>query len=286
MALYYISSVSGIAAANPSEFELDDSEETFHSSPRVFTTFRPQPESLRRFAAEDPQWREMFPRPAEHLERVFYDAASLGIFNGSAEYHRPEHVEQLMLSTINQYTREEWDGIGTPIIRIILSRESAAVHLSTSDAPPHGSGITRLRSLVAERPMSEYKTTLTAVSRRAQATARQFGDDDALLLGPDQVVREAAWANIFWFDRNGSLHTPERDLLPGVTRGILLQHWPCSLTSITADTLAETAREIFLTKATAGVVPVGWVDGKAIGNGAPGEQTAEISQWLLNSYAG
>ena len=59
--------------------------------------------------------------------------------------------------------------------------------------------------------------------RQAGIEAKQAGADDALMLTVNGFVAETSIANIFW-EKDGVLYTPSAscDILPGVTRGIVL----------------------------------------------------------------
>jgi|GEM_PF-281876 len=58
----------------------------------------------------------------------------------------------------------------------------------------------------------------------AAAEAQRRGADDALMLTVDGHLSETTVANLFW-EESGTVYTPsaECDLLPGITRGILLE---------------------------------------------------------------
>jgi D-alanine transaminase len=95
-------------------------------------------------------------------------------------------------------------------------------------------------------------------------------------------VTEGASTNAWIVDREGTVIT--RDLstaiLPGVTRRIMLEAMAQAQVKVVERkfTLAEAlqAREAFISSATGAAVPVVAIDGKAIGNGAPGPVTQRI----------
>lgn len=112
--------------------------------------------------------------------------------------------------------------------------------------------------------------------------ARGCGADDAMLLDARGFVAEASGANLFLVE-NGTLHTPEiTSALDGITRDTV---WTLAEAeglevrerSITRDEV-YTADEVFLTGTAVEVQPIVEVDGRAIGDGAPGPVTGRIKE--------
>jgi branched-chain amino acid aminotransferase len=102
----------------------------------------------------------------------------------------------------------------------------------------------------------------------------------AVLIDPDGFLTEGTSANLFLV-RNGKLETPApRNLLPGITRGVVLElaarlGIPAAETDLTpADAL--TADEIFLTSTSIGVVHGRSFDGRQIGDGLAGPITRQL----------
>ena len=125
---------------------------------------------------------------------------------------------------------------------------------------------------------------LANVLARNAAAARGF--DDALFLGPDGEVREAAAANFFAI-RQGQLCTPVTDatILPGITRQWILAcarrlHVPiCERRLRLADVLS--ADEAFVSSTTVELLPVVRVDDHTIGPGRPGPVSKAIHEEML-----
>ena len=113
------------------------------------------------------------------------------------------------------------------------------------------------------------------------------GCDEALLLR-DGMVTEAAAANLF-IVADGGIATPpaSQELLHGITRGHLLalargaglavQERPVSLEEALA------ASEVWLTSTSLEVWPVSHIDGKPIGEGAPGEVFQQVDALFQES---
>ncbi len=101
------------------------------------------------------------------------------------------------------------------------------------------------------------------------------GAYEAILIR-DGLVTEGAASNVFVVDDHGHLLTPPADhrVLPGITRDVVLElaaqaGLPHAEAPIDRERLAR-AREIWLTSSTREIVPVGRLDDRPIGDGAPG----------------
>jgi D-alanine transaminase len=128
----------------------------------------------------------------------------------------------------------------------------------------------------------DIKTVQLLPNLLAKQAARAAGAFEAWLVDRDGYVTEGASTNAWIVDREGTVIT--RDLstaiLPGVTRRIMLEAMAEGQVKVVERkfTLAEAlqAREAFISSATGAAVPVVAIDGKAIGNGAPGPVTRRI----------
>ncbi len=134
------------------------------------------------------------------------------------------------------------------------------------------------------------KSTSYAENMVAQDEAGRRDADDALFVGPDGIVLEAPTSNVWWRE-DRRLLTPSLELpiLAGVTRATLLE-----LVSDLGYGVEEgryplerllAAHEAFLTSSVREVMPVVAVDGRPIGDGAPGP-AAEALQRALRAAAG
>jgi branched-chain amino acid aminotransferase len=120
--------------------------------------------------------------------------------------------------------------------------------------------------------------------------AQANGADDALLLDQSGLVTETSGANLF-IVRDGELQTPPLScVLEGITRDSVislateagLRVWQQPLTR--DDIYA--ADEMFLTGTASEVTPVTQVDGRPIGDGAPGPLTTRLSAAYSASVRG
>lgn len=126
----------------------------------------------------------------------------------------------------------------------------------------------------------------------AKQKAAESGAYEALQVDGDGNVTEGTSSNAWIVERSGKLVTRHlsSDILHGVTRrtilaiaaeeGVDFEERPFSV----AEALA--AREAFVTSATSFVTPVVRIDGKTVGNGAPGPLTLRLLAWYRDYIAG
>jgi branched-chain amino acid aminotransferase len=125
----------------------------------------------------------------------------------------------------------------------------------------------------------------------AKWAARRAGYDEILLVDEQGFVAEGPTTNVFWVDAGGVLRTPPEDnVLCGVTRRSILEiarhdGIPCAESRVRPAELMEAA-EAFLTGTTAGVWPIGSVDGKALGDGEPGSLSRTLRERFLQVSSG
>lgn len=122
----------------------------------------------------------------------------------------------------------------------------------------------------------DIKTVMLLPATMAKQRAKEAGANDAWFVDAEGYVTEGASANVWIVDREGQLVTRalDKSLLPGITRATLLDVLKREGISVVERpfTIAEAqaAREAFMTSATSIVMPVVTIDGRPVGNGAPG----------------
>lgn len=114
---------------------------------------------------------------------------------------------------------------------------------------------------------------------RGLLEAYQKGGDSAILCTPDGMLSEGPGFNV-WLSKNGKLYTPKGNLLEGITRqtvfelaseiGIETMEKPLS-----PDDL-KNADEAFASTTAGGITPITQINGKTLGNGAPGILTSKL----------
>jgi branched-chain amino acid aminotransferase len=125
-------------------------------------------------------------------------------------------------------------------------------------------------------PLTGVKTVSLAESVFALAAAQAAGANEALLLNGRGELCEASTANVF-IVQDGVAVTPPLDAgcLAGITREHVLGLGAQERTLEPAD--VHGAQEAFLTSSTREIQPLVAVDGRAIGDGAPGPVTARLA---------
>jgi D-alanine transaminase len=110
----------------------------------------------------------------------------------------------------------------------------------------------------------------------AKQAARDQGAREAWLVDAKGRVTEGASSSAWIVDRDGKLITRSlgRDILPGITRSVVIEVIKAQGLAFEerAFTIEEAyaAREAFITSASQIVQPVVRIDGRPVGNGAPG----------------
>jgi branched-chain amino acid aminotransferase len=117
------------------------------------------------------------------------------------------------------------------------------------------------------------KVTSYLASILALADAKAKGAQEAILVDSAGRVVEGTTSNVFVV-KAGAIRTPGEDvgLLLGITRGLLMEAVPVE-TSLLGRPDLYAADEVFVTSSVREVVGVVEIDGRPIGNGAPGPIT-------------
>lgn len=136
------------------------------------------------------------------------------------------------------------------------------------------------------KPCIKAIALLPNVLLRHEAMRRGF--DDAILLGPDNVVRETTCANIFAVFGDTLWTPPVSDrILRGITRDFLLSYATGEGVAVmerdkTIDELLD-ADEVFLTSTTQEAMPVLRIGDRTIGNGKPGPMTTRFAEGMRDA---
>jgi branched-chain amino acid aminotransferase len=143
----------------------------------------------------------------------------------------------------------------------------------------------RLCSHAYRRQLPEVKTTDYLMAVWLQPWLRERGGDD-ILYHHEGVVSECPRSNIFMVDRMGTLVTPARDMLRGVTRkqvvsvalrlGIAVEERDIRLEEVTV------ASEAFVTASTKRILPVRDIDGVELPVSATGTVTGRLREALID----
>ena len=122
----------------------------------------------------------------------------------------------------------------------------------------------------------------------AKREAIAAGVFDSIFLNWEHYLTECTVSNLF-FVTDGSLQTPsvECGLLDGITRAVVIQlarelRIPIEEGRFTPDQLFQ-ANECFLTNTSMEIMPVAFVDHRAIGQGKPGPLTLKLRKLFIGA---
>ncbi len=155
------------------------------------------------------------------------------------------------------------------------------VCLARSAAPARGEAAAAVGIAIKTMPdirwgRCDIKTVMLLPSSLAKEAARREGAREAWFVDDQGYVTEGGSSNAWILDRDGRLITRAVDnaILRGVTRTTLIDLLKRENIQLVERPFtveeAKAAREAFITSATNIVMPVVKIDGKPIGNGAPG----------------
>ena len=133
-----------------------------------------------------------------------------------------------------------------------------------------------------ERDMPAAKTTMYAHVIRMRAKLKETNAAE-VLYWDDSGISECSRSNIFFVDEEGSIHTPDKGMLRGITRKHALelakQHFDVTERVIQFDEI-PTFKEVFITSSTKGILPITTIDDLTIGDGKVGP----VSQRMLELF--
>jgi D-alanine transaminase len=175
---------------------------------------------------------------------------------------------------------------GTPSSVVVMARSSDLARLE--QLATDGVAVVTVPDMRWQRV--DIKSVSLLPNVLAKQAAREQGGREAWLVDAQGRITEGASSNAWIVARDGKLvtHPLGRGILPGVTRSVVID-------AIRAQGLAfeerpftveeaYAAREAFITSASQIVLPVVRIDGRPVGNGAPGLITTALRR-DYRSYA-
>jgi len=144
---------------------------------------------------------------------------------------------------------------------------------------------TKIVTVDMERFIPGAKSTNYLSAVFAQQQAKKQGGIEAVYVDRHNRILEGTTTNFFFF-KKGKLFTSGNDILPGITRGVILNlarnHYETEIRDINKSELSE-MDEVFITASNKEIVPVVKVDDIQIGTGNIGKDTIEIMR-LFREY--
>lgn len=210
-------------------------------------------------------------RESAHVRRLWQSAKHTGLHLAAGR--KKEAVAQLH-SALREY------GPSPARVKIVLTDSDICIEIRPLDTDPVAASGIRVTVTDLDRAIPAAKALPYHREWRAYADAIARGYHESLLRRSDGTIPEAAVSNLF-FVKKGTLLTADTGMLPGITRGRVLAasgrlRIPVRFVSPTLKDLLS-ADEIFLTRSTAGVIPVVRIGTHRIGRGRPGRITDRMS---------
>lgn len=210
------------------------------------------------------------------------------IFELSAHLQRLRHGARILRipvvlsdQQLTQALQAHCRGIGETRLKLMVTRDNITVESCPLriDKKIYTAGVAVV-TFPGVRIHPTVKMITRVVENQAYQFAVQHGYFDALLIDQQHNVPEAACDNIFYI-KQGILYTPNKAILFGVTRKIVLQLAKQLLPIIFMTPKLEQlyqADELCITKSGTGIVPVVRINRKKIGTGKPGLVTKKLMQ--------
>jgi branched-chain amino acid aminotransferase len=127
---------------------------------------------------------------------------------------------------------------------------------------------------------TNYLTAVWALER-----AKAMDAIESIYVDRKNRLLEGTTTNFFCF-KESKLITPKLDILPGITRSVLVDlvkgHFDLEIRDIVKDELSS-MEEVFISASNKEIVPIIQVDDIVIGDGRPGQRTQKVMQ-LFRDY--
>ena len=143
----------------------------------------------------------------------------------------------------------------------------------------------KIITLDIERFIPGAKSTNYLTAVWALQEAHQQDAIESIYVDRKNRMLEGTTTN-FYFFKGGKLITTKTDILPGITRSVVLElikdHFEVELRDILKSEL-DTMEEVFISASNKEIVPIIQINDRVIGNGKPGPDTRKVMQ-LFRDY--
>lgn len=225
----------------------------------------------------------------EHITRLYQSAGKIGL----EIPWTPDKIRRVVLETLDRNT------VDAANIRIIVTGGSSPDFLTPAGTPrllvlvtpqPGQPGWWRTRGIKVitihvHRSLPGAKSIDYLPAAVALRKAKAQDAVEAIYLDDKGNAQEGTTSNLFIFS-NDALVTPEKGVLSGITRQVVLKiakaHYPVEIRDIPKNELLS-AQEVFITGTNKGLVPVVRIDNVVIGGGQPGSRSRHLIT-LLDQY--
>jgi len=129
-------------------------------------------------------------------------------------------------------------------------------------------------------PNATWKTTQLLGNLLGKREAAAAGAEEVLLHDADGALLEGGSTSLFVVCGGVAITTPTtRNILPGITRSLLLEHASDRVREADIDIrFLAASDEVFVASTTRPVMGVIEIDGRKVGNGKPGPVTQELAR--------
>jgi len=226
----------------------------------------------------------------EHVQRLENSAEKIGLTLN----HTNEAIRGIVEKTVRRNTQHEESNI-----RIVYTGG-----VSSDGVTPEGNGklmvmVTpklelpdwwytegaKIITLDIERFIPGAKSTnyLTAVWALQQAHHQEA--IESIYVDRNNRMLEGTTTN-FYFFKDNKLITTQSDILPGITRGVVMElvkgHFDVEFRDIDKDEISS-MEEVFISASNKEIVPIIRINDTAVGDGKPGANTRKVMQ-LFKDY--
>jgi branched-chain amino acid aminotransferase len=229
-------------------------------------------------------------RLRQHVQRLESSARQIGL----ALRHSTDEICAIVEETVQKNSHHEESNI-----RIVCTGG-----VSSDGVTPEGNGIlmvmvtpklelprwwytkgAKIITVDIERFMPMVKSTNYLTAVYALGRAKKENAIEAIYVDRSHRILEGTTSSFFFF-KGDKLITPESDILPGVTRSVVLElakaQFDIEFRTIDRSEL-DAMDEVFISSSNKEVVPIVTVDALTVGNGRPGGNTAKVMQ-LFRDY--
>ena len=226
----------------------------------------------------------------DHVQRLENSAAEIGL----TLTHTGAEICDIVEETVRRNTHHNESNIrivytgGVSSDGLIPEGNGKLMVMVTPKRKLPGSWYTqgaKIITLDIERFMPGAKSTNYLTAVWAVRQARRQEAIEAVYVDRNQRILEGTTTNFYFFEHN-KLVTTHSDILPGITRSVILDlmkdHFEIELRDIAKDEI-KSMKEVFISASNKEVVPVIRINDTVIGDGKPGAGTRKVMQ-IFKAY--
>lgn len=210
----------------------------------------------------------------EHIDRLVGSAKIIGL----KRFYSKNQIYDMTVRVIEDFKKPD------QLARIILVKEKLIIYTTALKLNQDIYNGVKTITCRADRNNPEIKATNYRVCLEAWKKAKKVNCFEALLVDGNNYLLEGSRSNIFWV-KNNVIYTQKNEVLPGITRQILMTRSPIKILFGNLDKKnIHDIDEFFITNSSSGIIPVTKIDKVNIGSGKPGTTTIkllkEYNKWL------